>query len=110
MLQALLLDRFQMKTHHETKDFSVYAVVVAKSGLKMKEAPPDPADATADGDKKTDQGAVNVSGSGGRGGGGANYGNGALFSLGNKRIDAQKKQMTLWPICWRGSRTGRWWT
>jgi len=42
MLQALLLDRFQMKTHHETKDFSVYAVVVAKSGLKMKEAPPDP--------------------------------------------------------------------
>ncbi|MGA8577114.1 MAG: TIGR03435 family protein, partial [Bryobacteraceae bacterium] len=32
MLQALLLDRFQLKTHHESKDFSVYAVVVAKSG------------------------------------------------------------------------------
>jgi len=93
MLQALLLDRFQMKTHHETKDFSVYAVVVAKSGLKMKEAPPDPADATADGDKKTDQGAVNVSVSGGRGGVVANYGNGSFFTLGNNRIDAQKMQM-----------------
>jgi len=93
MLQALLLDRFQMKTHHETKDFSVYAVVVAKSGLKMKEAPPDPAGDPTDGDKKTDQGAVNVSVSGGRGGVVANYGNGSFFTLGNNRIDAQKMQM-----------------
>jgi uncharacterized protein (TIGR03435 family) len=93
MLQALLLDRFQMKTHHETKDFSVYAVVVAKSGLKMKEAPPDPADAATDGDKKTDNGAVNVSVSGGRGGVVANYGNGSFFTLGDSRIEAKKMQM-----------------
>jgi len=94
MLQALLLDRFQMKTHHETKDFSVYAVVVGKGGLKMKESPADPADPAADGDKKPDNGAVNVSVSGGRGGVVANYGNGSFFTLGNNRIDAQKMQMS----------------
>jgi uncharacterized protein (TIGR03435 family) len=94
MLQALLLDRFQMKTHHESKDFSVYAVVVGKGGLKMKESPADPADPAADGDKKPDNGAVNVSVSGGRGGVVANYGNGSFFTLGNNRIDAQKMQMS----------------
>jgi len=94
MLQALLLDRFQMKTHHESKDFSVYAVVVGKGGLKMKESPADPADPPADGDKKPDNGAVNVSVSGGRGGVVANYGNGSFFTLGNNRIDAQKMQMS----------------
>jgi uncharacterized protein (TIGR03435 family) len=94
MLQALLLDRFQMKTHHETKDFSVYAVVVAKSGLKMKELPPDPESDASDGDKKSDKGAVNVSVSGGRGGVVANYGNGSYFTLGDNRIDAKKMQMT----------------
>ncbi len=94
MLQALLLDRFQMKTHHETKDFSVYAVVVAKGGLKMKEAPPDPeSDASDGGEKKTDSGAVNVSVSGGRGGVVADYGHGSYFTLGDSRIDAKKMQM-----------------
>ncbi len=94
MLQALLLDRFQMKTHHETKDFSVYAVVVAKSGLRMKEAPPDPESDPADGaEKKSDNGAVNVSVSGGRGGVVANYGHGSYFTLGDSRIEAKKMQM-----------------
>jgi uncharacterized protein (TIGR03435 family) len=92
MLQALLIDRFQMKTHHDTKDFSVYAVVVGKGGLKMNPAPPDPADAT-DGDKPKDDGAVNVQVSGGRGGVVANYGHGSFFTLGDNRIDAKKMQM-----------------
>jgi len=93
MLQALLLDRFQMKTHHETKDFSVYAVVVAKSGLKMKEVPADPVVDAPDGQKPADRGTVNVSVSGGRGGVVANYGNGSYFTLGDNRIDAKKMQM-----------------
>ena len=93
MLQALLTDRFQMKTHHETKDFSVYAVVVAKGGLKMKEVPPDPQSEPADGEKKGERPAVNVEVSGGRGGVVANYGNGSLFTLGDNRIDAKKMQM-----------------
>jgi uncharacterized protein (TIGR03435 family) len=93
MLQALFLDRFQMKTHHETKDFSVYALVVAKSGLKMKEAPPDPASDPADSDTGSDKGAINVSVSGGRGGVVADYGHGSFFTLGDNRIDAKKLQM-----------------
>jgi len=93
MLQALLLDRFQMKTHRETKDFSVYAVVVAKGGLKMKEVPADPAIDPPDGEKPADRGAVNVSVSGGRGGVVANYGNGSFFTLGDNRIEAKKMQM-----------------
>lgn len=89
MLQALMIDRFQMKTHHETRDFPVYALVIAKSGLKMKELPADPADTTSGG-----RPAVNVSVSGGRGGVVANYGNGSLFTLGDNRIEGKKMQMT----------------
>ncbi|MGB7761307.1 MAG: TIGR03435 family protein [Bryobacteraceae bacterium] len=93
MLQALFLDRFQMKTHHETRDFSVYALVVAKSGLKMKEVPPDPTTDPPDGEQKSNRGAVNVSVSGGRGGVVANYGNGSYVTLGDNRIEAKKMQM-----------------
>ncbi|HLG99734.1 MAG TPA: TIGR03435 family protein [Bryobacteraceae bacterium] len=37
-LQALLADRFQLKLHRETRDLPVYALVVAKRGLKIREA------------------------------------------------------------------------
>src|ERR1700733_15363779 len=43
MLQALLADRFKLVIHRETKDQSVYALVVAKGGPKLKEAEPEPA-------------------------------------------------------------------
>ena len=43
MLQALLADRFKLVVHRETKDHSVYALVVAKGGPKLKEAEPEPA-------------------------------------------------------------------
>jgi uncharacterized protein (TIGR03435 family) len=36
MLQTLLADRFQLVIHHEQKSAPAYALVVAKSGLKMK--------------------------------------------------------------------------
>jgi bla regulator protein BlaR1 len=35
-LQALLAERFQLATHRETKDLPLYAVVVAKDGVKMQ--------------------------------------------------------------------------
>ena len=35
MLRALLADRFQLKVHSETKEMSVYALVVAKNGPKL---------------------------------------------------------------------------
>jgi uncharacterized protein (TIGR03435 family) len=37
-LQSLLADRFQLKISHATKEMSVYHVVVAKNGPKLKEA------------------------------------------------------------------------
>jgi len=88
MLEALLTDRFQIKAHHESKDFPVYALVVAKGGLKMKELPAEPSEAT-DGEP----GGVNVQVSGGRGGVTANYGHGSFFTIADNRIDAKKMQM-----------------
>jgi uncharacterized protein (TIGR03435 family) len=37
MLQHLLLDRFQMSVHRETKELPVYAMVVGKNGAKVHE-------------------------------------------------------------------------
>ena len=36
MLQALLEDRFKLKTHQETREVPVYALTVAKGGSKLK--------------------------------------------------------------------------
>ena len=37
MLQSLLADRFKLAVHHETKDTSGYALVVAKGGPRLKQ-------------------------------------------------------------------------
>ena len=45
MLQALLVDRFSIKVHRESKDQSVYALEVGPggpTGIKMKESAPEP--------------------------------------------------------------------
>ena len=42
MMQALLAQRFQLQVHNETKEFSVFALIVGKNGPKLKESPPDP--------------------------------------------------------------------
>lgn len=48
MVQSLLEDRFQIKTHRETREVSMYEVTAAKSGVKMKlsedQTPPAPPD------------------------------------------------------------------
>jgi uncharacterized protein (TIGR03435 family) len=52
MLQALLADRFKLVVHRESKELPVYALMLGKSGLKMKASVPDPnapADAPAGG-------------------------------------------------------------
>jgi uncharacterized protein (TIGR03435 family) len=38
MMQALLADRFHLKAHTETREAPIYALVVAKGGLKIKAA------------------------------------------------------------------------
>jgi uncharacterized protein (TIGR03435 family) len=42
MLQALLAERFKLAIHRESKEHAVYALVVGKGGLKLKESAPDP--------------------------------------------------------------------
>jgi uncharacterized protein (TIGR03435 family) len=41
MLKALLQERFKLSVHKESKDHSVYALVVGKGGSKLKESPAD---------------------------------------------------------------------
>jgi uncharacterized protein (TIGR03435 family) len=41
MMRSLLANRCQFKAHFETKELPAYDLVIAKGGLKMKEAPPE---------------------------------------------------------------------
>ena len=43
MLQALLVERFHLIGHHDTQEHPVLALVVAKGGPHLKDAPPPPA-------------------------------------------------------------------
>ncbi len=42
MLQALLAERFKLSIHRESKELPVYALVVSKSGLKLRDSTADP--------------------------------------------------------------------
>src|SRR5687768_11584700 len=44
MVQALMTDRFRLRTHRERKEASVLALVVARGGLKIKPAAPERCD------------------------------------------------------------------
>src|SRR5204863_1164480 len=48
MMQTLLEDRFELKTHREKKDFPVYALRVAAGGLKMTNVPSGPEEEKSD--------------------------------------------------------------
>jgi len=93
MLKALLADRFKMQSHRETKDFPVYALVVAKGGLKMKESPPDPDTEVGDPGEKPKAPATNVSGGGGRGGVHIEYGHESFFTMADNKFIARKLPM-----------------
>ncbi len=49
MMQSLLAERFKLTFHRETKEQSVYALTVMKSGLKLQESAPDDAAASSGG-------------------------------------------------------------
>jgi uncharacterized protein (TIGR03435 family) len=85
MLQALLADRFQMKVHREKRDMPVYAIGVARDGLKITALPPDAA-ATA-------PSATNVQATGSGNGVALDLGDGGSFVLANNRVEARKVTM-----------------
>jgi uncharacterized protein (TIGR03435 family) len=90
MIGALLADRFQMKMHHESKEFPVYGLVVGKSGMKLKPSPPDsPADSAEAGDKST----VNVGAKSDNAGTFIDMGKGSYLLIGSNRIEAKKVTM-----------------
>ena len=41
MMLQLLVDRFNLKYHYEKRELPMYALIVAKDGLKMKPTKPD---------------------------------------------------------------------
>jgi uncharacterized protein (TIGR03435 family) len=41
MLQSLLIDRFQLRTHREMREMAVYALTIGKNGAKLRASPPD---------------------------------------------------------------------
>ena len=43
LLQALLVERFKLTTHHDTQDHPTLALLVGKAGPKLKESPAPPA-------------------------------------------------------------------
>ena len=86
MFRALLADRFQMKSHRETKEFAVFALTVSKDGLKLRPSvvPEAPSDKPP---------AVTVTAGGNASGSGADLGGGSSFTLGNNRIEIRKMTM-----------------
>jgi uncharacterized protein (TIGR03435 family) len=84
MFQALLADRFQVKVHKDKKEFPVYALLVAKSGLKMKESQPEP-----------DAGSRTAATTSAGNGVSVNFGQGSSFTFADNRFEAHKLTMRL---------------
>lgn len=82
MLQTLLEERFRLKVHRESKEYPVYALVLAKGGLKLQ---PLPADPEADRPRGFD-----ATASGGPQGVSVNYGHGASFTLADNKFTIRK--------------------
>jgi uncharacterized protein (TIGR03435 family) len=82
MLESLLEERFQMKSHRETRELPVYALIVGKGGLKVKELPTDPPNGANE--------PVAVSAAGAQSGVTVNLGKGSYFSIAGNKIEAKK--------------------
>src|SRR5262245_12797951 len=87
MLQSLLEDRFQLKAHHDMREFPVYVLEVAKTGLTVKETTPD-------GDPfARKQGALTVGAAGGNNGIAIDLGEGSFFNLTTSAIETRNLTM-----------------
>ncbi len=88
MMQHLLEERFQVKIHREKKDFQVYALEIAKGGLKMKESAPD-----LDAANANPKAPVDFTGGGSAQGVSVNLGRGSSFTFSNGRFEAKRLTM-----------------
>jgi len=82
MLQSLLNDRFGIRLHREQKEMPVYALLMGKPPLRMRESVVDP-DAPP-------QAAVAVTGTGSAAGVSVNLGNGSYYSFMGGKFEANK--------------------
>ena len=87
MLQSLLEDRFGLKAHGDMRDFPVYALEVAKTGLTVKETTPD-GDAFA-----RRQGALTLGAGGSSAGVSIDLGEGSFFNLGASTLETRNLTM-----------------
>jgi uncharacterized protein (TIGR03435 family) len=89
MLAALLQERFKLKTHQESKEFPVYALIPGKGGVKLKEsAPLEGAAATA-----ATAPNVNVTASGSARGVTIDLGQGSYFAFADNKLEARRLGM-----------------
>jgi len=84
MMQTLLRERFQLRTHRESREFPVYALEVAKDGHALVRVPDDaPSDAP-----------FTVASSGNGTSIAADLGHGSSLTFANNRFEAKKVTMT----------------
>jgi uncharacterized protein (TIGR03435 family) len=83
MLQSLLADRFGLKFHREPKEIPVYALMVGKPPLKLKESVIDP-------NAPVQTGAVAISASGSSAGVNVNLGNGSSYTFAGGKFEGTK--------------------
>jgi len=82
MVQALLEDRFKLRIHKDKKEMPVYALLVGKPPLKLKDSVIDP--------NAPPQTAVTVTGTGSAAGVSVNMGNGSTYSFMGGKFEAKK--------------------
>jgi uncharacterized protein (TIGR03435 family) len=90
MLQKLLVDRFGITFHHDTKEFAVYALMAAKGGLKLTETA---ADQASDNAAAAPKSGLNVSASGSAAGVFVDLGQGSWYSFADNKLVGHKLTM-----------------
>jgi uncharacterized protein (TIGR03435 family) len=85
MMQALLTDRFQLKAHHEKREFSVYALEVAAGGPPLVRLPDDIASDAP----------ITVASQGSGNGVAVDLGQGASLTFMNNRFEVKKVTMAM---------------
>jgi uncharacterized protein (TIGR03435 family) len=91
MLKNLLIDRFKIAVHTESRDLPVYALTLGKGGMKMKEYAPGPGDAAPDAPADAaPKAALNVNAQGSEKGVYIDYGGGSSLSFVPEKFEGHK--------------------